>query len=213
MSRAVRARQALVVLALVVAALAAVAIRLVHDGRTALADGDAAAAEGRMLDAIAGWETAARRYLPLAPHVDEAYARLTELAGREHRYALVAWRAVRSAALATRHVWTPHGDDLAAANQAIAELASRDPEGASAGGPDAAARKELHAAKLARDVRPGAGAILLAIAGIACWLAGVGVVIRRGFDPTGRLARRPALVGIGLAMVGLAAWLIGVHVA
>lgn len=213
MTGAPRAKGALVVIAIIVAGIAALAVRLVGEGRDALAQGDAAAAEGRIGDAIAGWETAARRYLPLAPHVDDAYARLTSLAGREHRHALSAWRAVRSAALATRHLWTPHADELAAANAAIAELASRDPEGAAAAGPDAAARKQLHTERLAGDRRAGTGALLLAIAGIACWLAGIGLVIRRGFDPAGQLARRPALTGAAVSVLGLAAWALGLAVA
>ena len=97
------------------------------------------------------------------------------------------------------------------ANAQIAELASRDPQGAAAGGPDAATRKQLHAAQLARDPRPATGAVILAIAGIACWLVGIGVAIRRGFDTAGRLARRPALVGAALTVLGLAGWAVGLY--
>jgi len=209
-------RATIVVVAILVATLGALAIRVVIEGRTALAAGDEAAAAGRTGEAIAAWETAARWYLPLAPHVDDAYARLRELAEAVDRPAsprtrLAAWRAIRSATLATRHLWTPHADDLAAANAQIAELASRDPEGAEAGGPDAKTRAQFHADQLARSHRPRAGAVVLAIAGIACWLAGIGVAIRRGFDAAGRLARRPALVGAALTVTGLAGWAVGLY--
>jgi len=204
-------KPALVVGAIVLATLGALAIRVVVEGRTALAEGDEAAAAGRTDDAIAGWETAARWYLPLAPHVDEAYARLTVLATERGARGLAAWRAMRSAALATRHLWTPHADDLAAANAKIAELASRDPEGAAAAGPDAETRRRFHTERLARDPRPGSGAIVLAIVGIACWLTGIGVALRRGFDAAGRPARRPALVGAALTVAGLAAWAVGLY--
>src|SRR5262249_28010126 len=102
---------------------------------------DEAMAKHRTSDAIDAWETAARWYLPGAPHVDAAYERLAGLArelaagdpwsgepsGRtDPRAALSAWRAVRSAALATRNLWTPHAADLAEANAAIAELSADD---------------------------------------------------------------------------------------
>ncbi|MBA3455937.1 MAG: hypothetical protein H0T42_22760, partial [Deltaproteobacteria bacterium] len=104
-------KRALVVVAIAVATIGALAIRVVVEGRTALAEGDEAASAGRTEDAIAAWESAARWYLPSAPHVDEAYSRLIDLAAQRGVRGLPAWRAVRSAALATRHLWTPHGDD------------------------------------------------------------------------------------------------------
>src|SRR5213076_3120816 len=97
-----RVKAAILATAIVIAAIGACGVRVVVEGRRALAAGDAALAEGRVADAIAGWETAARWYLPFAPHVDEAYERLILLADKDHRSALAAWRAVRSAALATR---------------------------------------------------------------------------------------------------------------
>lgn len=194
-------KRALVIAAIVLLGLGALATRVIVEGRGALAAGDDAAAHGKLDDAIAGWEAAARWYLPLAPHVDEAYARLIDLAARDHHHALAAWRAVRSAALATRGLWTPHADDLAAANAAIAELASRDPEGALAGGADAAARKVFHAERLARDPGPSRSGVALAVLGIAGFLAGLGLVLRRGPSLLGAVVAAAGLVG---SMVGLA---------
>lgn len=195
-------KRALIVVAIVLAGLGALCIRVVVEGRRALAAGDTAASEGRLDDAIAGWEAAARWYLPFAPHVDEAYGRLTELAANDHRRALAAWRSVRSAALATRTLWTPHADDLLAANAQIAELASRDPEGASAAGADAAARKTWHTEQLARDPGPSRGGVFLAVLGIGAWLAGIGVVVRG-----------PARVGAAVTVLGLIGWMIGLAIA
>lgn len=172
-------RRVIVVAMIMMAALAAVAIRVIVEGRAALAEGDEAAAAGRPDDAIAAWESSARWYLPLAPHVDDAYERLTALATERGVRGLGAWRAVRSAALASRHLWTPHADDLAAANGAIAELASRDPQGAKAGGPDAATRKTFHAGRLAHDPRPSTGAGVLAIALFVAALGAFGLLLRR----------------------------------
>ncbi|HWU88627.1 MAG TPA: hypothetical protein VN253_15260, partial [Kofleriaceae bacterium] len=69
-------RRLVLAAAIVLAAVGALALRVVLEGRAALADGDAAYAAKRPTEAIAAWETAARWYLPGAPHVGEAYARL-----------------------------------------------------------------------------------------------------------------------------------------
>ena len=206
-------RRGLVIVGLVLAFLGAIALRGVLEGRAALARGDEAAARGELGAAISSWETAARWYVPAAPHVDLAYARLTELATKDHRSALAAWRATRSAALATRGLWSSHATELAAANSAIAELASRDPEGALAGGPDAATRKVWHTERLARDLRPSPGAVTLAVLGIAAFLAGLALALLRGL-PAGKgpgIARRPALVGVALTVIGALAWTVGLY--
>lgn len=204
-------KRALVVIAIVFAALGALAVRVVIEGRRALAEGDAAIAAKKPLEAIQAWESAARWYFPLAPHVDEAYARLVEIANADAKYRAVAWRAVRRAATATRSVWQPHADDLAAANAALAKLSAEHPEGAPAAGENVAERTAYHATRLAQDRRPSQGAAALAIIGILSWLAGIGVLIRRGLDAAGRLVRKPALVGIGLSLGGVVAWALGLY--
>lgn len=204
-------KRALVIVGIVVATLGTLAVRVVIEGRRALADGDAALAAKRPLDAIAGWEAAARWYLPLAPHVDEAYARLVELATADPKHALVAWRAVRRAATATRSLWTPHEGDLAAANTAIAALSAAHPEGAPAAGPGTPERTAFFAGLLAEDRRPRASMAALAILGILSWLAGIGVVVRRGIDAAGHVVKRPALVGLGLTVVGIVSWAVGLY--
>lgn len=200
-------------LALVVAVLGALALRIVLEGRGALAEGDDAHAAKRPAEAIAAWETAARWYLPGAPHVDEAYARLVHLASTEPKHALAAWRAVRGAARATRSLWTPHAGELADADAAIAKLSADDPEASLAGGDDHAARVAWHRAALARDPRPRAPAAALAAFGLLAWVAGLGALVRRGLDDTGRLVRRPALTAAAFAAGGLVAWALGLYAA
>ena len=197
-------KRALIPLAITVAVLGALAARVIVSGRAALAAGDAAAAAGDVDLAIERWESAARWYLPIAGHVDDAYARLIALTGTDRRHALAAWRAVRSAALATRGLWTPHSADLATANAAIAEIASRDPEGAVAGGPDAAARKTFHTERLARDPGPSRGAVALFALGIACFLTGIGLLLRKA---------GPSFVGAGVTVLGVVGWMIGAYTA
>lgn len=193
-------RTALWVVTVLAAGLAALSLRVVLEGRAALAEGDAALAAERPADALLAWESAARWYLPGAPHVDEAYARLADFA-RRHRSA-AAWRAVRGAARATRSLWQPHAAELAEADAALAALAAADPERAPAGGPDPAAVSAWHAAQLARDPRPSTGAAAIALLGIAAWLVGMALAIRR---PTWRHA--------AISAGGLAAWALGLYTA
>src|SRR6188768_2267110 len=96
-----------------VVVLGVLVTRAVWEGRGALHDGDAAAARGDLDGAIDHWRAAARWYVPFAPHVDDAYARLERAAldaeARKNGIAaLAAWRAIRSSALATRWLVTPH---------------------------------------------------------------------------------------------------------
>ncbi len=197
-------KRALIVVAIVLAGLGALAIRIVVEGRSALATGDDALARGDVDDAIADWEAAARWYLPFAPHVDDAYARLIHLAQADHPHGLAAWRSVRSAALATRGLWTPHADELLAANAAIAEQASRDPEGALAAGPDAAVRNRWHTERLARDPGPSRGAVALSVLGIGGFLVGIGLLLR---------TRGPQIVGGVVTALGTVGWIIGLALA
>ncbi len=185
--------------AVLVAGLAALALRVVFEGRAALAEGDAAMAERRVADAITGWEAAARWYLPGASHVDEAYDRLRELA--RTRASAPAWRAIRSAARATRGLWQPHAGDLAEADAALVTLAAIDPERAPAGG-DPATFSAWYGEQLARDPRPSGGSAALAIAGLVVWLVGMALLIR---GPTWRHA--------AISAGGLAAWALGLYTA
>jgi len=205
-----RVSRAIVVLAFVAAVLGALAIRVVVEGRSALAEGDELVAQGQVLDGIRAYETAARWYLPLAPHVDTAYAKLRTIA--EHpapdpaggAQQLAAWRAIRAAARATRWLVTPHADDLTAADAAIASI--------SAGVPQAAtADPAWHREQLAREARPSIGACVVASLGILLWIGGVIGLVRRGIDSTGRFVRRPALVSGIASLAGMACWALGLY--
>ncbi|HSK01905.1 MAG TPA: hypothetical protein VK932_11715, partial [Kofleriaceae bacterium] len=186
-------RPLLVIAALVLAGLGALAIRVVLEGRGALAEGDDWMARDRPAEAIRAYETSARWYLPLAPHVDEAYDRLRALATSEDlAVSLAAWRAIRSAARTTRGLWPPHAGDLAAADAAIARLSARHPSAGPAGD-TVAAREAWYQTRLARDPRPSPGAAALAVLGILLWVGGTVALVRRGIDAQGSVIRRPAL--------------------
>ena len=187
-------RTALAWAAIVLAGLAAAAIRVVYEGRGALADGEAALAHGDKRGAILAFEAAARWYVPGAPHVADAYGELRALTG-DPAVALPAWRAIRGAALASRWLVTPHGDDLAAANTAIAKLSAAAP-GVGSGGTEA-----WQAARLARSGAPGPGAAAVAVIGIALWI-GAAIALGR---------RRPAAMPAVVLAIGVALWAVGLY--
>lgn len=222
-----RVRTALVVVGIVVAILGAAALRVVWQGRSALAEGDAARARGDVAAAIDHWRAAARHYLPVAPHVDAAYdrlattARAAETAG-DPATALAAWRGIRSASRATRGLTTPGSELAAEADRRIAALMAADPDGSPAAGDTPAAREAWHAARLAVVPGPSLGMTLIAALGLAGWLAGLLLFarqrrLRRPVDTSGRFApgtadgvnRRQAVVALALIVAGAATWSIG----
>ncbi len=202
--------------ALVLAGVGVLAIRVVASGRAAVEAGNDWVTRGKPLEAIGSFESAARWYFPIAPHVDEAYSQLRALGASEDPVvALAAWRGVRSAARATRTLWQPHGADLAAADAAIARLSARTPGAAPIGDPGqtttTAEREAWHQARLSRSGRAGLGGAVLAALGIVLWLGGAAALARRGVDATGKLARRPALVAGATIVVGLVCWFVGLY--
>jgi hypothetical protein len=206
-------RRIVIIAAIVLAALGTLAIRVVVEGRAALIDGDSAMAQSDPFAAVRAYEASARWYLPLAPHVNSAYERLRALTkSQQPGVALAAWRGIRSASRATRGLWTPHADDLAAADRAIAELSARDPEaGPVAPGADPAAREAWYRSRLARDNRPSH--VVVAVLGIVLWVGGAFGLVRRGITASGGLARRPALISAATIVVGLVCWAVGLYTA
>ena len=186
----------------------ALALRVVLEGRAALAEGDEALPRSAPPTRSPRGRPPRAGTCPVAPHVDEAYARLVRLAETEPRHALAAWRAVRARrARATRSLWTPHDDDLAAAERRDRRAVRRRSRGR-------ARRRPGPRRRAPRGTRPSSRAIRARgpprrrspILGIAAWLAGIGVLVRRGLDREGRLVRRPALAAAVVTLGGLAAW-------
>jgi hypothetical protein len=185
----------------IVEVIAVISLRVVIAGRGALGDGDDWMLRGKPELAIRSYEAAARWYVPFAPHVDAAYAKLRGLAG-DTPTGLLAWRAIRSAARATRTVWQPHAADLAAADAAIARLAARDPGAGEGAGSSIEAREAWHGARLSEDLRANRGAAVLAGLGIAILLVGAFLLVRRP---------RPRLVpGVAITL-GAVCWLVGLY--
>jgi hypothetical protein len=193
-------RRVAVIVVIALALIGVISLRAVMSGREALGDGDDWMLRGKPAEAIRSYEAAARWYVPLAPHVDAAYAKLRTLtAGPD---ALLAWRAIRSAARATRSLWQPHAADLADAETAIAGLEARDPEAGAGAGSSIEAREAWHRTRLSEDVRASRGAATLAGLGIVILLIGAILLVRR---------TKPVLVpGVAIAL-GAVCWLVGLY--
>lgn len=195
--------------------LAVVVTRAVWQGRGALDDGDRALEAHDSEEAIRGWRRAARWYVPLAPHVSDAYDRLEALAALAEqqgdlRTALAAWQGVRGSILATRSFYTPHEDRLDPANKKIAELMTRlDPTP-----PVDMTREQLaawHYDLLARDEAPSVAWSVIAVLGFLVWIGGGILFAMRGVSAEDRLVRRPAITAGVLVMAGLVVWLVGLY--
>jgi hypothetical protein len=199
-------------LAVVVAAL--LTARVVADGERALRASDREFDQGNLPDATLYARRAATAYVPGAPHVRAAYERLVAIAtgaeaSGDRASATAAWRAVRAAELETRHLWVPHPEQLARADQNLARLA------AIAAVPDGDARRERRerrqreaAEALARDPIPRAPWLVLLALGFGVAVAGLGIVAARGFAPDGTPVRSGMLWGWGCFAIGAGCWTI-----
>jgi hypothetical protein len=198
-------------------ALGVVVTRAFWDGRRALAAGDAAVARGDSAEAVTQWRRAARWYLPGAPHVADAYARLEAIALEadahgDTRLALDAWRAVRSSVLATRSFYTPFPLKLTRANDRIADLMAKqevaqDPEKAQQQGEI----RSFHLGLLLRDEAPSVPWTLVALLGFAAWVGGGFWFARRGVTAEDKLDRKTAARAGLLILGGLLLWMLGLY--
>jgi hypothetical protein len=182
--------------------------REIAESTDALRAGDAHAAALHARRA-AGW------YAPGAPHVRVAYERLIALAtaaeglGRADT-ALFAWRAVRTAALETRWLTTPHAEDLELANAAIARLSAAAPRPPGTRTEPAATVERQHLAALARDDAPRVGWVVALVGAFAAWVAGAVWVVRRGVTVTGQWVWPKAAPGLAVCAAGVAVWLLAI---
>jgi hypothetical protein len=198
-------------LGVLVAAFGLLTARVLREGERELRTAEALAAAGNLDEAIVHARRSASWYAPGAPHVPVAYAKLASIAqmaeGRgDAATALVAWRAVREAALSTRWIVVPHRDELAVANASIARLASKgnQPPGARVRDPDEL-QQQLHQ-MLAQERHPRAPWVVTLLAGFTAMTAGLVAMGLFGFTPKGEWNWKRMRVGAGAAVVGLVAW-------
>jgi hypothetical protein len=195
--------------------LGAATLRVVTSGEREIA----ASTEGlRAGDAHAATEHARRAagwYAPGAPHVRVAYERLIALATTaeglgDREASLYAWRAVRTAAIETRWIVTPHAADLARANLAVARLeaAAPRPPGTRTEPPASVEREQLEA--LSRDEAPRTPWVDALVLAAVAWVGGAYAVVRRGITAGGQVSWGRAMPGIVVTAAGIALWLLAI---
>lgn len=202
------ARTLLASLLVVVLATAAATFRVVYAGEKEIALSTAALEAGDPFLAVDHARAAATWYAPGAPHVRVAYGRLLALAreaeARKHKeLALQAYRAVTTASASTAWALVPHAADAEVARAAIARIESTSPRPiANATEPPGAIEERL-LTELARVPGPSRVWSAVLAASFASLLVGIGIVLRRAVDETGRLHTRPAATGAVIASLGL----------
>jgi hypothetical protein len=202
-----------------IAALAVVVARAIGEGEAEMVKSDHAFDEGQLRTAAVHARRAATLYAPRAPHVRAAYERLIAIAiGAEAAgnpdVAEAAWRAVRGAALETRHFWVPHRAELERANRSLARLQVRQAEASAALVPfkrDSRQSYERALGVLERDEQPRAPWMVALFAGFAACAAGVFRLARRALDGEGRfLGFAHARLGVILVVAGALCWALAV---
>jgi hypothetical protein len=216
MRAAVWLRRIAVALLFVVLSLAALTARAIVDGEEQMRLSDAAFDRGDVRTATQHARRSAVLYAPGAPHVQSAYDRLHAIArGAEAagypETAQAAWRAVRGAALETRHLWIPRAADLERANENLARLsASRPKPGGGPADEERAEAAERARRELDRDHAPKAPWIAVLVVGFVLSAIGLALAALLGVSPDGKLALRPARYALLLATVGAACWTLAV---
>lgn len=184
------------------------------EGQKELRTAESLAAAGKTELAIVHARRAAEWYVPGAEHVPAAYqklialARLSEARG-DPASALLAWRAVRHAALSSRWAGSSHEPDLQLANVSIARLAARVTTAPAIGAPTAEELQQTLADELARDVHPRTGWVAVMLCGFMTLAGGAWHAARRGATQGG-YAWASVRWGLMAAGIGAVAWSLGV---
>lgn len=191
----------------------AVTGRVVWAGESEITASSLALRKGDLHEATTRARRAAGWYAPGAPHVRVAYERLVAIATAaeghgDRELALLAWRGIRTAAIESRWVVTPHEADLDRANRAIAriESAAPRPPGTRTESPQRIEQQQLDA--LLRDEAPRVPWVMTLVMAFVAWAGGAAWGVRRMSQaPEGR-AFAHARMGFLVALAGIAVWVV-----
>jgi hypothetical protein len=198
---------------MVVLGFAVFSARVILEGASELSASDAAFDRGELGAALDHARRSATLYAPGAPHVERAYARLNAIAvgaeaSGQAKIAFLAWQAVRSAALESRHVLLPHEADLERANQNLARLEALERN------QDDTERTKNQAQALSRlsaDDAPAPGWIAVLGLGFSLALAGLALFAFHGVDRAGKVSLGRARFGLVLFAIGAACWTVAAY--
>jgi len=192
---------------------AALTARVVLDGAAELAASNAAFDRGELVPSLEHARRSATLYAPGAPHVTPAYERLIAIAigaeaSGQPKVAFLAWQAVRSAALESRHVWLPRQSELDRANQNLARLEAlaRDATDTDHSKTQAQALSRLNA-----DDAPAPAWIAVLGIGFLLALVGLALAASRGLEPSGKVSFGRARLGLLLLAIGAACWTLAAY--
>lgn len=193
--------------------LGAITTRVIWAGESEFAASTAALQKADLHEATTRARRAAGWYAPGAPHVRVAYERLIAIATAAEGHgdrdlALLAWRGLRTAAIETRWIVTPHEADLDRANRAIAriEAAAPRPPGTRTEPPQRIEQRQLDA--LLRDEAPRVPWVVLIVASFVLWAGGAAWSVRGASLADAGQTWARARTGIFVALAGIALWVL-----
>ena len=194
-------RAALRVLFVLTLVLGAITLRAVIGGEGEIAKSTEALDRGDVHGAVEHARSSALYYVPGAPHVRVAYARLLAIGEeaerrREWDFALLAFRSVTTASHSTRWIVAPRSEDAAFAELSVDRVEQKR---AGAQAPDPPARSHTRGSSPLRFCLPAAfGAVL----------CGLLLTLRRGLDESGRVRLRAAAPGLVVTILGTALYVV-----
>jgi hypothetical protein len=209
-------RQAVIVLLGVAAALGVIVVRLLVDARAAYRNGAAAEERGEVSEAIRFYLDAGRLYVPGSPFTRGALDRLdaigvAQVTKGDYTTARSAFEAERAALLGTRSFYTPFAERLPSLERRLSRLLAAAEDRAPASTFEE--RAKWHADRLAERPRPKTSFVLLALLGLAMWVASAVAFFRKGVAANLALRRAPALLASAGFLVGLALFLVCLRLA
>ena len=198
-------------LGIITGAFGLLTAKVLDQGELELKSAEALAATGNLEEAVVHARQSACWFVPGAPHVSAAYAKLVDIArlaeGRgDTKAALFAWHAVRTSALSTRWAVVSHKDELAVADASIARLSSTQPVSHGAVVRDPADIQNRIHAILARNDRPRMPWVFVLLGGFGALCGGLVHIGWKGFGDRTRKSLKSLRVGIVLSVIGLVAW-------
>ncbi len=187
--------------------------RVILEGESELSASDAAFDRGELMSALDHAWRGATLYAPGAPHVERGYERMTALAlgaeaAGQPKIAFLAWQAIRSAALESRHVFLPRQAELQRANENLARLEALARDSA---GSDRPKIQSQALSRLTADDAPAPAWIAVLGAGFLLALAGLSLFAFRGLNRAGTVSFPRARLGLLLFAIGAACWTLAAY--
>jgi hypothetical protein len=167
--------------------------------------------------AIREYDDVMHAYSPWSPYIDKSADRLWDIGkmfekGDKPDWALDAFSAIRSSFYASRSLFTPGKDWIARCENEIADLDVKMLIGEGNLKPeDAVSEKAKLLYVMRADRAPIPVWAVLVEASFFGWVASILFMIFRGFDDTGKLRFKPALLGAFFFIASFSVWVISLY--